>query len=98
MLLPKEDANSLVRRFVAGHPDAIDQIARRYYRAMAMRAGCLIHHYHIDEALLDRDDAVNVTLFKLWRAAREGKIPSVGSGADLWKLLCALATEHSACP
>jgi DNA-directed RNA polymerase specialized sigma24 family protein len=88
MVLPQEDANSLVRRFVAGHPDAVDQIMRHYYGAMAMRAARLIHDYHIDEALFDRDDAVNVTLFKLWRAARDGKIPSIISGDDFWKLVC----------
>lgn len=88
MVLPEEDANSLVRRFVAGHPDAIDQFMRRYYGAMATKAARLIHDYHIDKALLDRDDAVNVTLFKLWRAAREGKLASIVSGDDFWKLFC----------
>jgi DNA-directed RNA polymerase specialized sigma24 family protein len=86
MVLPEEDADALVRRFVAGHPDAISQIMCRYYEKMTVMANRLIHNYLIDEALLDRDDAVNLTLFKLWRAAREGQIGSIVSRDDFWKL------------
>lgn len=86
MGLSEVDANALVRCFVAGDPDAVNQIMCRYYAAMAVMAYRLIHNYRVDETLLDGDDAVNVTVFKLWRAAKEGRISSIVSHEDFWKL------------
>jgi RNA polymerase sigma factor (sigma-70 family) len=82
----RPDATDLVQRFVAGDDGAIDQIVSRYYGMMLVMADRLIRGAHLHEPDCDCDDAVNTTLFKLYQAARTGKIALIETGDDFWRL------------
>jgi RNA polymerase sigma factor (sigma-70 family) len=82
----RPEATDLVQRFVAGDGAAIDQIVRRYYGRMLVMAERLIRDAHLYEPACDSDDAVNAALFKLYRAARAGRIGLIETGDDFWTL------------
>jgi RNA polymerase sigma factor (sigma-70 family) len=104
--MPSQGSNqeaTLVRQFKEGHPDAIEEIVRRYYWRMVGMANRLLRGLNVEPAWFDCDDAVNTTLSKLCEAAKAGKIHSMEETADFWNLFYSilkrnilLAREHHA--
>ena len=93
--LPDDDSSSaLTKSFLRGEPDAIAAIVSRYYETMAAMAGGLIRTYRVDPAILDRDDAVNITLFRLWRATQNNRGFVVETTGDFWRIF-RLALERN---
>jgi RNA polymerase sigma factor (sigma-70 family) len=104
MRLERSDQEAtLVRQLKEGHPDAIEEIVRRYYWRMVGMAKRLLRGLNVEPAWFDCDDAVNTTLLKLCEAAKAGKIHSMEETANFWNLFYSilkrnilLAREHNA--
>src|SRR5438067_1487989 len=81
-----EDMDGLLWRFAAGDDQAlgdIDRLHRPKFLALASRS---LRRHGLREASWGDEDAVNTTLFKLWQAARQGKLRTIGTVAGFWSL------------
>ncbi len=95
IILPDDDSSSaLLRDFLGGDADAIAAVMSRYYETMANMAAHMIRAYRVDPSILDRDDAVSITLFRLWRAIQNNRGFVLETTGDFWRIF-RLAIERN---
>jgi len=69
----------------AEEPMAAERLAFRYFKRMVELARWLIRRYGL-QAVTDAEDAANVALYQLFKAAAQGGPREPESGDGLWKL------------
>src|SRR4051812_35591752 len=82
----QEDMVRLLRRLAAGEDQALNEIDRRHRPKFLALARCSLRRHGLREASWGAEDAVNTALFKLWQAARQGKLRAIGTVAGFWSL------------
>jgi hypothetical protein len=83
----RDQATVIIRRFLAGEDDAIGQYADRYNAELVRAATSLIRCDGIAEADLDGQEAVNIALYRLFRARDRGTLAAIEDSEQLLKVL-----------